>query len=94
MGTLGREIVDGSKEVRILGRNHPVKATIAQIHGFSAHADQGELLRWISGLERAPRHVYVTHGEPAASESFADLLRDKTSWRISIPRYEDEVILE
>jgi metallo-beta-lactamase family protein len=94
MGTLGREIVDGSKEVRILGRNHPVKAKIAQIHGFSAHADQGELLRWISGLERAPRHVYVTHGEPAASESFAELLRDKTSWRISVPRYEDKVILE
>jgi metallo-beta-lactamase family protein len=85
-GTLGREIVEGAGEVRILGKIHPVKAHIAQVHGFSAHADRVELMKWVSGLKRPPRHVFVTHGEPKASRKFADLLRKK-NWDVSVPRY-------
>jgi metallo-beta-lactamase family protein len=93
-GTLGRYIVDGAKEVRILGQRFPVNARIARIHGFSAHADRDELLRWISGIEKPVRHLFVTHGEPEAANHFADLLRDRTGWKISVPEYEKEVLLD
>ena len=94
VGTLGRHIVDGARKVRILGQQHPVKARIAQIHGLSAHADRDELLKWLSGLRKAPKHVFVTHGEREASESFGDFLRERTGWNISVPVYRQEAILE
>ena len=94
VGTLGREIVDGAKEVRILGQIYPVKAKVMQIHGFSAHADRNELLRWVSGLERPPRQVFVTHGEPEASQKFAELLGTTKSWNVTVPHYEDRVDLD
>ena len=54
---------------------------IGKINGFSAHADRDELLRWLSGLQKSPRHVFVTHGEPAAAYHFADLLVGKKNWK-------------
>jgi len=94
MGTLGREIVGGDKEVRILGQKYPVRAKVAQIHGFSAHADRDELFRWLSALQRPPRHLFIVHGEPEAALRFADFLRERTGWEISVPGYRDEIILD
>jgi metallo-beta-lactamase family protein len=93
VGTLGRQIVEGAQEVRILGQMRPVRARIAQISGFSAHADRDELFRWISGIKEPPKHVFVVHGEPDSARSFADFLTEKTGWEVSIPAYKDEVIL-
>jgi metallo-beta-lactamase family protein len=89
-GTLGRHIVEGAKNVRILGQRYDVKARIAQIHGFSAHADRDELLTWLSSLKRAPRHVFVVHGEPEAARSFSGFLHEKTGWQTSVPQYGHE----
>ncbi|MFH1382322.1 MAG: MBL fold metallo-hydrolase [Chloroflexota bacterium] len=94
IGTLGRQIVDGATEVRILGQRYPVRARIAQIQGLSAHADRDELLRWLSGLVEAPRHVFVTHGEAETADRFAEFLKEKTGWEVSVPGYGDEVVLE
>ncbi len=91
--TLGRHIVEGAKKVRILGQSYPVKARIAQIHGFSAHADRDELFSWISGLKKAPRRVFVTHGETQAAQSFGKFLHEKTGWEIAVPEYGTEVLL-
>ncbi|MFC1712238.1 MBL fold metallo-hydrolase RNA specificity domain-containing protein [Candidatus Poribacteria bacterium] len=93
-GTLGRHIVSGDKEVRIMGQNYPVRAKIARISGFSAHADRDELLRWLSGLQKPPRHVFVTHGEPDVARHFANLLTQKKGWKASVPGYQDEVTLD
>jgi metallo-beta-lactamase family protein len=93
VGTLGRQIVDGAKEVRILGQYYHVRARVVQIHGFSAHADRDELFRWLSGLHRGPRHLFVTHGEPAVAEAFGQFLREKTGWDVSVPEYATEVSL-
>jgi len=93
VGTLGRQIVDGAKTVRILGQYYPVLARIAQIHGFSAHADRDELFRWLSSLKKTPKQVFVTHGEPEVAEGFGNLLREKTGWDISVPDYLTEVEL-
>jgi len=94
IGTLGRQIVDGAKEVRILGGKYPVEARVARVHGFSAHADRDELLGWLRGLKKSPRRVFVVHGEAESAKSFADYLRDKTGWQVTVPAYQDEVILD
>jgi len=92
-GTLGRHIVEGAENVRILGQRYDVKARIAQIHGFSAHADRDELLAWLSSLKTAPRHVFVTHGESEVAAHFAAFVKEKTGWPTSVPSYQDSVIL-
>jgi metallo-beta-lactamase family protein len=94
IGTLGRQIVDGAKKVRILGQHYTVRARIAQIHGFSSHADRNELFRWLSGLKKAPRRVFVVHGEPQAAKSFGEFLREKTDWDIAVPEYRTESLLD
>jgi metallo-beta-lactamase family protein len=94
IGTLGRQIVDGAKKVRILGQKYPVRARIAQIHGFSSHADRNELLRWLSGLKNSPRHLFITHGESEAARSFSDFLKEKTGWEVSVPEYGSEALLD
>lgn len=94
VGTLGRHIVDGAREVRILGQNYPVRARIAQISGFSAHADRDGLLRWLEALKKPPRHLFVTHGEASVADRFAGLVRGKTGWGVSVPEYRQEVFLE
>ena len=94
IGTLGRIIVDGAKKVRILGQEHHVRARIAQIQGFSAHADRDGLLRWLSGFKKAPRHLFVTHGESEVARSFGKFVEEKTGWKISVPEYLDEAALD
>jgi metallo-beta-lactamase family protein len=93
-GTLGRQIVDGAGEVRILGQMYPVKARVVKVNGFSAHADRDELFRWLSGLKKPPRHLFVTHGEPDAAQYFANFVKEKTGWQTSVPSYEDKVTLD
>ena len=93
-GTLGRSIVDGARKVRILGQHYPVKARIVRINGFSAHADRDGLIKWLSGLKKPPRHVFITHGEEESAQSFANYLRDETGWQVSVPYYGEEVGLD
>ncbi|MCP4452813.1 MAG: MBL fold metallo-hydrolase [Planctomycetes bacterium] len=93
VGTLGRRIVGGEKEVRILGKKYPVKADVKQITGFSAHADRDELLKWLKVLKQ-PRHVFITHGEESVSASFAEYVHKETGWKTSVPMHGDEVILD
>jgi len=94
VGTLGRHIVDGAKEVRILGQHYPVRANVVQTSGFSAHADRNQLLKWLSSLHRPPRCLFVTHGEPRASQQFASFVRDRTGWEVALPEYKDKVLLD
>jgi metallo-beta-lactamase family protein len=94
VGTLGRQIIDGAKEVRILGQMYPVRARVVQMNGFSAHADRSELFKWLSGLKKPPLHIFVTHGEPDAARNFAGFVKEKTGWQTSVPSYKDEVILD
>jgi metallo-beta-lactamase family protein len=94
IGTLGRVILDGTDPVRIFGEEHPVKARIEKISGFSAHADQDELIRWITSLKKAPRRVFITHGEPAAASAFKKLLEEKTGWPCTVPEYQQEILLD
>lgn len=86
--TLGRDILDGHKHVRIFGEETAVKAKIAKITGFSAHADKQELCDWLETNQTKPRHVFVTHGEVRAAHAFARLLKQKYGWVATVPKYE------
>jgi metallo-beta-lactamase family protein len=92
-GTPGRILLDGAREVRLLGQMHPVRAYIEKIDGFSSHADSDGLLAWLADLRVPPRCVFVTHGEERAATSFAKLLREKTGWAVKVPQYKDSVEL-
>lgn len=94
VGTLGRRIVNGEKEVRILGQNRQVNAKIVQIHGFSAHADREELLRWLGALKNHPKKIFVVHGEAESAKSFGAYIQEKTGWDVMVPEYKDEVVLD
>jgi metallo-beta-lactamase family protein len=94
VGTLGRRIVNGEKEVRILGQEYPVNARIARINGFSAHADKEELFEWLSELKKPPRKLFVVHGESESANEFADYIREKTGWEVDVPAYQDEAVLD
>jgi metallo-beta-lactamase family protein len=93
-GTLGRQIVDGNPEVRIHGAKRPVRARVAQVHGFSGHGDQKNLMRWITHLKRAPKKVFVTHGGSTVSQTFAELVRGKTGWPVTAPEYQESIELD
>lgn len=92
--TLGRTILDGASQVRILGEHYPVRAQIRKINGFSAHADRNELYRWVSALEHPPRQIFITHGEPDAATGFSSWLKEKTGWQTSVASYMEEVELQ
>lgn len=94
IGTLGRQILDGAKKIRILGQEYPVRARIEQIHGFSSHADRNELLKWLSNLQKAPRRVFVVHGEAESAQRFGQFLAEQTGWKVSVPDYEETVLLD
>jgi metallo-beta-lactamase family protein len=94
VGTLGRRIVDGEEEVRILGQQYPVKARVVKVNGFSAHADKEELLKWLSFLKTPPKTLFVVHGEAESSQQFAEYIRQNTGWKVTVPAYQDEVIID
>ncbi len=74
-GTLARSVIDGAKEVRIYGDKFAVRAKIHTINGFSAHADQAELLAW-HGQTGDPERTYLVHGEEEVMRRFAAHLKD------------------
>lgn len=92
-GTTGRKIVDGAKRVRIFGENVSVKAKIFTIGGFSAHADQEDLLDWVGHFESKPR-VFLIHGEVKASKALAEKIQELYALETHIPRWKERLILK
>ncbi len=72
--TLGRYIIEKHKEVKIFGERYTQRAQVEVISGFSAHADQHELLNWVRGMDKLPRRAFIIHGEPDSAQNLADEL--------------------
>ena len=87
-GTAARRIIDGAKDVSILGKYVPVRAQIHTINGFSAHADQKELLAWRDSIADKQMTVLV-HGELGSMQTFAGKLTGK----VLMPKLNDEIDL-
>lgn len=93
VGTLGRIILDGAEEVRIHGETYPVRAKIKRIHGFSAHGDYHEMMKWMDGLQQPPKKIFVTHGEEESAMSYAKRLKEHLQCEVDVPEYQDVVEL-
>jgi metallo-beta-lactamase family protein len=87
-GTLGRQILDGLPQVRIHGQVWPVRARVAQIYGFSGHADRRGLLAWLSHFQAPPQQLFLTHGDEAAAHSLAEHIQTHKGWRVTVPQYQ------
>lgn len=74
--TLGRRLADGVKEITLFHEELDVKAEVVQLHGFSGHADQADLLRMLTPLAKTAKAVSLVHGEPEQSAALTLLLRD------------------
>jgi len=90
-GTLGRQLVDGAKSVKIFGERVAVKARIHTLNGFSAHAGQSGLLKWFSHLAPSKPKVVLTHGEARGREPLAELIRQRRGLKPLLPE-QGEVI--
>jgi metallo-beta-lactamase family protein len=92
-GTLGRQILSGNPEVRIHGRQYRVEARVEQIEGFSGHADQPALMRWLGCFQDPPQRLFLTHGEEDQALSLADRVRRELGWQVSVPEYRQVIEL-
>ena len=83
VGTLGRIIYDGAREVKILGETIDVKAEITLLSGISGHADRNGLLNWVDSFTRKPAAVFVNHGDDESCTGLAAAITE----RFGIPAY-------
>jgi len=92
-GTRGAAIVGGATEVKIHGDWYPVRASVTQLEGFSAHADADELIEWLAAIERPPGQVWVTHGEPQAADALRHRIKETFGWKVRVPEHLETVDL-
>jgi len=95
-GTLGRRIFEGAKNVKILGHNVEVNAEIARVDGYSSHADQKSLLKWINGISKRSPHlkkVFVCHGEENPSQVLSDKIIQDLGLKAVVPILDQSVKL-
>jgi metallo-beta-lactamase family protein len=88
-GTLGRHILTQPDQVRIMGEMCDVRARIAQINGFSGHADRTELREWLSGLNPQPKKLLLNHGEEKVATGFAQALGEELGLNTYAPCYRE-----
>lgn len=77
LGTIGRALLEGTKEVRLFGETIDVRADIVQIPGMSGHADQNGLIQWITNFTPKPQRVFIVHGEDTVCDTFASILESQ-----------------
>lgn len=92
-GTRGRLLQEGSHEIKIFGKYHAVKAKIKNIQSLSAHADQKELLEWVSDIKNIPEQVFLIHGEKMAADALRVKIKDTYHWNVHIPNLYEVVEL-
>lgn len=84
-GTRGRKLLEGAKEIKIHGKYYPVEANILEIEGLSAHADQKDLLNWLSELENKPTKVFLLHGENEPLDELRIKIQEKYGFDCTVP---------
>jgi len=93
-GSLGRRIIEGAKTVRILGEDIVVRAKVYTIGGFSAHADQEELLQWLGHFTNPKLRVVVIHGEKETGRIFAEAVRQRFGFETTLPELGQTLVFE
>ncbi len=92
-GTRGRDLIDGAPTVKIHGQVIPVRAHIAKIDSMSAHADRGEILRWLHTVTAPPKQLFLVHGEPGPMDALKVRIHEEFGWPVQAPSHGDTVAL-
>jgi metallo-beta-lactamase family protein len=92
-GTRGRTLVDGARDVKIHGQLIPVHARVAKIDSMSAHADRGEILRWLGLMPAAPAQLCLVHGEPAPMDALKATIVQRLGWTAHTPAHMEQVAI-
>ncbi len=88
-GTRGAALAAGAKTIRIHGQDISVRAEVAQLASMSGHADAHELMTWMRQFSPAPKRVFITHGEPTASDALRYRIETELHWDAFVPDYRD-----
>lgn len=83
-GTRGARLLAGETEIKMFGQWIPIRAEIANLPELSAHADAGEIIRWLSGFEKPPRRTFIVHGEPDASDALRVRIERELGWDAAV----------
>ncbi len=90
-GTRGRQLIEGARSVRIRGADVPVNARVVHLDSMSAHADSGEIMRWLRTFTRPPSQTYIVHGEPSAAAALQQKIASELGWSASVAGYMQQV---
>jgi metallo-beta-lactamase family protein len=91
-GTRGWSLQNGAATLRIHGEDVPVKARVASISGFSAHADEEEITRWLGTFPSPPGRTFLVHGEAPALAAARERM-DRLGWAAHVPAHLEEIRL-
>ncbi len=86
-GTLGYNIVNGAKKVKIFGEEIAVNARIEYIEGYSGHADQTGLMNFIYSFIKKPKHIFLVHGEEESQDVLSEKIQEEAQIPVTIPEY-------
>lgn len=86
-GTIGRRLIDGDREISVLGGPMVVEASISTLGMLSAHADSDETMRWLSGFKAPPKSTFLVHGEYEAQTALKFRIETELGWNVVIPAH-------
>ncbi len=92
-GTRGARLLAGERRVRIFGEEVEVNAEVVPLPGYSAHADAPQLIDWLRSAPKAPRQVFVTHGEPGPADALRERIEHELGWAARVPEAGETVEL-
>lgn len=92
-GTRGAALASGARTLRIFGSDVPIKAEVIAMTSLSAHADAAQLLEWMRAAPMPPAKTFITHGEPAASDTLRASIKRRLHWNAHVPEHLERVDL-
>ena len=92
-GTRGRQLVDGATTTKIHGEIVPVNARIEKLDSMSAHADAGEIMRWLGHFKQPPARTFLVHGDHEPMMTLAARVRSELKWQVATPAWNEQVAL-
>ncbi len=92
-GTRGRSLLEGGHEIKIHGKFYTAHAQVRSIGSMSGHADQQEMMTWLSGVSRPPEKIFLVHGENTPREAFRVKIETDLRWNVAVPEQDHDEIL-
>lgn len=94
VGTRGRAILEGSKEIKFFGEYHKVNCRIRNLSSLSAHGDYVDLLEWLKSIKNRPKTVFINHGESHQADALRVRIEHELGWVCEVPAMNDRFVIE